>query len=246
MRTDFLQATGVERSIRLDAWHRATARERDRQAEKRQEERSEREHDQLLDTSSALQMVAVAYASEQQLQQLSGRLEERQILIIEALIENERALKEAKEHLQEMQDNAFVLPDGRRVYETEDGTRVFDENGNELGPDVISPSELPKDSTKWEEFSAAADVQDRLQDERDDLLEYQDKLDRAQALGTSGKVTEHEYAEIEMLLEDDVPAAVRNHLPQADQLANQNFDTETPSSGANTDLRDIEQYEFIQ
>lgn len=58
-------------------------------------------------------------------------------------MQNGRALERVQEDLRIMVDKAYVLPDGRRVFKTEDGMRVFDEHGEEIkgfDPDPVGRS----------------------------------------------------------------------------------------------------------
>ncbi len=61
-------------------------------------------------------------------------LDQYDAAIVDALIDNEHALEEAGKHRDKLEANAFELPDGRKVFKTEDGQRVFNANGAQVSP----------------------------------------------------------------------------------------------------------------
>lgn len=97
----------------------------------------------------------------------------------EAVVQNEQLLSKAREARQELFDRAFVLPDGRRVFESEDGIPVFDEHGSELDPSTISADEIADARPKYEELVRRDVAISDLTNERAELLAYQQKVDEA-------------------------------------------------------------------
>lgn len=97
-----------------------------------------------------------------------------------------------------------MLSDGRIVFETEDGTQVFDAHGNEIAPEVISPEEIPDDRPSWEDWVAAGVAFENLEEEREAILAYQQDLDAAEARLADGPITAEEMADFERLL-NEVP-----------------------------------------
>ncbi|MEM1163508.1 MAG: hypothetical protein AAGJ28_21455, partial [Pseudomonadota bacterium] len=55
-------------------------------------------------------------------------------------------------------EGAFIMPDGRRVFKSEDGQRVYDEFGKEVGRDGIDPDLIPDGLPAWESYEAETDV----------------------------------------------------------------------------------------
>lgn len=54
----------------------------------------------------------------------------------------------AQQRVDDILEQAHVLPDGRRVFKTKDGLRVFDEHGVELAPSEIDPDEIADHLTR--------------------------------------------------------------------------------------------------
>jgi DNA repair ATPase RecN len=112
---------------------------------------------------------------------------------------------------------AHVLPDGRRVFETEDGLRVFDEHGRELDASTISPEEIEDSRPRWETAKQAIDRLDALTQEREHLLVYQEKLDHARERLDAGDLTREEFDNLRDELKDDMPESVREQLSELEQ-----------------------------
>ncbi|MEL6933399.1 MAG: hypothetical protein AAFO17_09940 [Pseudomonadota bacterium] len=77
---------------------------------------------------------------------------------VEALISNQEALDAVKERIDVILMRAHALEDGRRVFKTEDGTQVFDQFGEEVGPEVIAPEDIDDSAPRWEDFKAEEDL----------------------------------------------------------------------------------------
>ena len=76
-----------------------------------------------------------------------------------ALEENARKLVEARAKVRaafkEMLDHAHKLPDGRRVFKSKDGTRVFDQDGRQVPSSIIDPREISDRGPPWEIYESA-------------------------------------------------------------------------------------------
>ena len=132
--------------------------------------------------------------------------------LIEALMDNEQARKIVREKIDSLLGNAHTLPDGRRIFKTTDGQKVFDEHGQELSRDLIDPDLIDDKKSKWEPFRDAQLEDARLMRERQQLLDYQGKLDEARARVDKGNLTERDLKEIDDRLSADMPDAVRQKL----------------------------------
>ena len=104
-----------------------------RMLQMQREERTRREKQERLesDESQFIDM-AVSFASISQVQEFYAELDVYNAATITALDENRKQLDAVEERLEDLLSKAHVLPDGRRVFKSEDGQRVFDENGAEL------------------------------------------------------------------------------------------------------------------
>ncbi len=157
---------------------------------------------------------------------------------IAALQENERQLIETREEMDRLLAKAHVLPDGRRVFKTEDGLRVFDEHGNELFDDVIAPQEIDDKRPRWEKFETQWQRLETLEHERTDILDYQQKLDDARERLDEGGLTRGEYEQLREDLKAEMPGAVRAQIPD---LARDHDAEAAPSSvtaGIDLDITD--------
>ena len=107
---------------------------------------------------------------------------------------------------------AYVMEDGRRVFETEDGTQVFDEFGTEVGKDEIDPLQIDDSNPTWEAFSADLALEAYLNAQRADILEFQEKLDGAREQVAVGGISEVDLAELDADLLEAMPDTVKTHV----------------------------------
>jgi len=175
-----------------------------RESEKAKEAARERADD--LDA-----FAASAFASMASVDEMMRRIDSYQAATIIALQKNTQALSEAEDALAELQAQAFTLADGTRVYRTEDGTAVFDENGAEIDEERVTPTAILDHHPKWETFESVSGGIDALHQKRELLLAYQDKLDAAEERLEDGEITEQELADIGRDLEA-MPLTVRREL----------------------------------
>jgi len=168
--------------------------------------------DQVSDIYTAL---FIAGPLRERLAQLAERLDAHQLAVIEALQNNREELDLAEGQVDELLDRAYVLPDGRRVFKSEDGTRIYDEFGRELGDDEVDVNEIGDDTPNWEQYSAKVRKRDQLQTTRDKLLSYQERLDQAEEKIRNGTLSESEADDLDVML-DNPPDLMRRYLPDTD------------------------------
>lgn len=178
--------------------------------------RQDKADDRMDDAFEALSTAVLASVAE--IDAFEDRLDDYDTAVVEALEDNRLELQNSDERLEEMLANAYVLEDGRRVFKTGDGVRVFDEFGNEVDPSTVSPEEIADFHTKWEPFKAELDINRELQAERADLLEYQDRLDEARSELENGDLTTDDLDALEDGLLSGMPSAVREHMPGQAEL----------------------------
>lgn len=122
---------------------------------------------------------------------------------------------------------AHTLPDGRRVFKTGDGSKVFDEHGREVAPETLDPKAIDGQRPKWETFRDAKLEDVRLTTERQDLLVYQGKLDRTRDGLDKGGLSERDLERMQNDLASAMPDRVRRKL-DADDPAAPARQTDTP------------------
>jgi len=229
---DFERASGIRDEIyRREQLARFEAREREKQ---KNEDREMELRD--MEMYALVQMVI---ASPEQVADFKLQLDDYDAKTVEALIENEEALKLVREKMETMLEEAEVLPDGRRVFKTKDGQRVFDEHGQEVPRDTIDPDSISAKKPLWETFRNARIEEHRLTEEREGLLEYQNKLDSARDRLDKGEITTKELDALKGDLEKSMPDAVRakvgNDRLEAENTNSQKLETNAPVLPNNMD-----------
>lgn len=192
---------------RRDEDERRLHREKHFKDRKEKEEREKRE-DAQADAADAV--AAAVFASDENITEFRAQIDVYDAATVEALHLNEIKLVKVEKELREMLEQAYVLPDGRRVFKTEDGLRVFDEDGNEV--EDFDPDEIEEWRTSWEKFDDVRQEQIELLEERAALHEYQGLLDDTrEALDQEG-LTEEELEGLKKRLEENKPDAVKRVL----------------------------------
>ena len=186
----------------------AYRREQDRFFKKTDRRLKEDRREERVDSDIADLGTVAVLASDEDLAELRIMLDSYDAATVEALMLNEQQLDEVRQRIQSMLDNAYVLPDGRRVFKAADG-RVFDEHGIELGADDLDPAFIEDWRPGYEEYRDAIELKTTLDQERADLLEYQDRIDEARAKIEGDDVTKQDIDDIRSDLDSSMPMAVR-------------------------------------
>lgn len=166
--------------------------------------------DKVDDAVSAVS-TAVIVASAPQIKSFETKLETLDLATVQALMENQQLLDAVTARIDAMLGRAHVMGDGRRVFRTEDGTQVFDENGVEVSAEELDPDIIDPTAPKWEAFSTEVELRDQLIQDRTDIIEFQEKADAARVRIDGGDISETELADLEADLMDAMPDAVRSH-----------------------------------
>jgi hypothetical protein len=205
----------VTRLSPKDEFQRRSAISRDlqqrlaEQARKRDEDREE----ELRDEAEMIELVqSVLLASETQIAEFTVELDCYDSATIQALINNGEQLAAVQARIDGMLVQAHVLPDGRRLFKTQDGSRVFDEHGTEIEPTIIQPAEIEGGKPTWESFEEVTAERARLSNEREGLIEYQEKLDTARERLDAPNLSEDELKALDAALANEMPDSVRQVL----------------------------------
>lgn len=201
---EFARSTEAERYREIVRRHQDELRRKKDKNEKDREERSE-----TLDG-----MVMVAVATQADVDAYLVTTAHYQEATYEAIIENQQLLLAVRREREELFEKAYVLPDGRRVFESEDGIRVFDEHGQELDPSVISADEIEDWRPKHEEVLALAEREAILMDEQSDLHEYLQTVDEARERLEAGDISQSDFDALKKDLADSMPDRVLANLPE--------------------------------
>lgn len=216
-----LRSYRLEFARRAEGWREDQHREyfRKKEAEEREKKReqgNEAAQDAMFD------YVTAVLASETAIQSFTVKVDAYQAATVEALMENEEQLRRVSEELQILLDQAYVLPDGRRVFKTEDGIRVFDEHGVEVRD--IDPDTIEDWRPHWEKYQNPFERKAGLVEEREKLFEFQKIADEADAEIANAKeegIAQDRLDELEKRLADEAPDVVKHKLgmPVLDQDA---------------------------
>lgn len=209
--------TAVLLNVREEFARRAKHREEDRVAKdrdfveaqkRRKEEREARDENH----DDADLLVVVVMASDDDISLAMAERDIYDVATVEALMENAEAMEEAERQVRVLLDQAYVLPDGRRVFKTEDGRQVFDEHGVEVTD--FDPAEIEDWRPHWEAYGSAVNEVEVLAQEQAELLAYQSRLDDARDRLDAGEISEEDLNQMMSGLREDMPEAVRAHLPE--------------------------------
>lgn len=216
MRPDFHQAVH-SLAARHTAWLHAEREKAERDYAERIDDRIKQRREELREAGDVAHIVAVVMASEDAIARFERQLDLYDTTTIEALQANAEELDAAAQARDEMLEKAHVLPDGRRVFRTEDGTAVFDEHGKKLSDETISPHAINRSRPSWEAFDAVVQDFTTLTEERTELLAYQEQLDEMRERLERGEVTAGELDDFERSLSGGAPSRVRELLNERDK-----------------------------
>ncbi|MCB1392913.1 MAG: hypothetical protein KDJ71_06815 [Nitrobacter sp.] len=188
-------------------------REKLERFEKQRQQRREGERERAeQQTAEILDTIEIVLATREAVAEFRVQLDEYDTATVGALIENQEAIDAVRARIDAMLEEAHVLPDGRRVFKTKDGTRVFDEYGKEVATKIVDPDAIDERHPTWEAFKAETDAKAKLEEDRQQLFEYQAKLDEARERLDKGEITKDELEELKSGLAEDMPDAAREKL----------------------------------
>lgn len=213
-------STPLSNTQRSAGEERQIAHQRSKQRE-RQQDRDDRQDD----VDAVADQIATAIIQIQQAE-LKDRLERLAEANAAALMENTEQLDAVRERISNLLEQAFVLPDGRRVFKTEDGTRVIDEFGQEVPPDLVHPDQIDDVSPRWEEYHGERAREGALERERERLLQEQQQIDQAHDNLDNGTL---EPSDLDTLEADLGPAEPQDTPTQVSRY--QLNPTKTPAPG---------------
>ncbi|MFN3226814.1 MAG: hypothetical protein ACE360_11265 [Hyphomicrobiales bacterium] len=191
---------------KIEAGRRRLHQERQQRDEKKRADAREAESD-FADLA-----VPFVQATTAQIEAFTDQLDRYDAATVAALHQNDIELELVRERLEDMLLRAHVLEDGRRVFRTEDGTKVFDEFGAEVAPEIIEPDAIDPSAPTWEEYWADRERLTELTEERENLLDYQERLDEARDQVTDGDITTDELDALSDELGNLMPARVQAEL----------------------------------
>lgn len=178
-----------------------------------EQKRRDRKEDVEQQASDVLDLAAVVITTAEAVQ-FRADLDRLDTAAVAALQDNLERQALSCQRLDEMLAKAYVLPDGRRVFKTEDGMRVFDEFGDEVSPDIIDPGEIDDSFPRAEPYISELKDFEAMKREQAEILEYQAKLDEARERVNSGEMTREELDRYHEELKAELPDAMRQQIPE--------------------------------
>lgn len=198
----------LARAFRASTYHNVFLRHQEKERERR-----ERKEEMRADDAELMEFAtAMVLASE--VAQFRIEIGQYDAATIAALQQNETALELILKQQEALLGQAYVLPDGRRVFKSVDGIQVFDEHGKELDASTIDPNLIEDFRPKWETYKPVLDEKMRLLEERRELLDYQTKLDEARERLDAGDMSREEFDALRDELTATMPEAVRAQIPE--------------------------------
>ncbi|PTM40513.1 hypothetical protein [Bosea sp. 124] len=163
-----------------------------------------------------------ALAPAHKIEQFTIKLDRYETATVQALMDNERDTLAVRKEIDAMLLKAHTLEDGRRVFKSEDGVRVFDEHGAELKPADVAPESISDEKPRAEAYFERRTEERRLVEERKGLHDYQTKLDTARERVKDPTLTENELSALDKELGQSVPDRVRKLV--GDRTGGQSID----------------------
>ena len=156
---------------------------------------------------------AMEEAAPQRIEAFRSQLDDYDARVVEALTKNGEALDKINERLDAILDRATVLPDGRRVFKTNDGQRMFDEHGAAVSTETIDPHMIDDRKERWEGIVPIYAEKRTLEESRESLIARQGELDDARARIDKGGITNGALDELGDRLKADMSGIMQ---PQND------------------------------
>ena len=172
--------------------------------ERQKEIKAEQAEDDLLDFAAS-----VILATEMEIAEFQAKLDTYDEATVKALMENQRQLDKTQARIDEMLSNADIMEDGTRVFKSEDGTWAVDEHGNRLDSQTHDMDAILPTKNTAEEYLETTERKHQLMQERQAILDYQEKLDNARERSNADDFAKEELDELEAELDATMPTAVR-------------------------------------
>ena len=163
-----------------------------------------------LDTLSA----GLTLATKAEIDAFKVKLDHYDEATVKALMANQEKLDTVDADLRDILDRAYVMEDGRRAFKTSDGTKVIDEFGQEVSPDDFDSDAIPENKPLWEEYEPGFNERLRLQSERQELIDFQEKIDLAREKFGVGDISKSELEALDADLSEALPPAVKAVLTE--------------------------------
>lgn len=150
---------------------------------------------------------------------------------LKALEEARLRETQARRAYDELQERAAQLPDGTRVYRTEDGKAAYDENGRQLTAEEQASVDWQQGQPSWEEREQSRQRLDDAFRERAEVEQYQERVGELKRRHAEGDLSPEELKELDRAFGNDMPEAVRRHF-EAEQGGAPRDEASIPRTGS--------------
>jgi len=131
-------------------------------------------------------------------------------------MENTEALDFIQNKIDEQLEHAYKIQEGHQVFKSVDGTWAVDQNGRKLDPQKDDLDLIPQTAVTAEDFLQTNDELKRLQKERQEILDYQEKFDHAGDRADADDFSQDEFDGLKNSFNQFMPVEVRRKLPNYD------------------------------
>lgn len=152
---------------------------------------------------------AAVLATIDEIESFGHRIDVYDTATVEALMQNEVEFRAVRERIDQKLAQATALPDGRRVFKTEDGSKVFDEFGKEVSSDELTPDRIADKNPRFEGYWRDVEVAGALTEERAQIHEFQNHLDDVREKAGRKGITAEELDDLEKDIDAAMPDRVR-------------------------------------
>jgi len=183
-------------------------REQGHEQHKDRDKRQRRKDKEAQDEFDDLIQVAVL-ATTEHVVQLQNRLDDYERQAVERILMLQQQRDQKLAERETLLEAAHTLPDGTRVFKTEDNQKVFDEHGTEIGADILSPDQIGDDRPKWDQFSDIEGDIETIDDALAETITFQEKIEELRNQSEGEGLTRDEMDALEQKLDDIVPESFR-------------------------------------
>ncbi|MEM9128279.1 MAG: hypothetical protein AAGA97_00960 [Pseudomonadota bacterium] len=156
------------------------------------------DHDEDAEFTRAMLAQIVSDQNQRRIERLQNEMILAETASYEALIAARETLAKTMQRLQELQAIAHILPDGRRVFLSEDGSYAIDEDLNLLIDSDMAQVEWQQGRPSAETYTEAHHDNSAAADAVTEIEEYRDELEKNRtALAGDKNLSDDEIAAIE-------------------------------------------------
>ena len=176
--------------------------QRDQMQEKMKRKQAERDEDFDM-------FMTIVLANQADLQSFQNMLDDYETKATQRILELQNQLDQQLSKQREMLENAYVLPDGRRVFKYKDENKVIDEFGKNVSSDVIDANKIPDHHPHGEAYKANIDNIAQTRKDTKETIKFRDRVNEMQEELEQGKVSKDRLEDLKSEFDDIIPDSLR-------------------------------------